>query len=585
MMLKATPEEKRNYKNNSQPDWQGMYEDIPSFLQSVGSNSGTPPEAYSWLMEPLDRNGKVASRFVWFLKSTEEHAAADGAVNCAGQPFHMMDRDATWVVARPATDEDEDGEVSDEYLRDGNSLTGLTGCDGKESTMYCWALMKFVYELNKRFLMRGTKETNAMLKAVPQTEQQDGVTFVRSCEKRFILLSSTKDTVTGDMRRRAIEECVSLFRIKLFKDRDKIKDEVEEWSLSIVQDRLRRQSCPYSVYELKQFGIDLSAVVTSIKAAEAKKIAAKKKPSKAKQQGSPEGGRTGESSQKQAKYQKRVAAQAEAKGVAGTEDYAATRINSPRPEVRQNAQMRNYHVKHRFPRNLFGITTKEWSTMTDEQKGLVSANVADQQPDMNKQFAALAKEIKDKIAQDMDAIKSRVSSSSASARGLSDDEEEVGSRAAIRAEFEGGEEPLSAAQGHVATAPQSLSARPANHLEKQMSLLSALLTSSFRALTQIAAVMHQQGMLNSKKISKVLAAIDEIDTTASLALDVGGAQEDCLDEGDDLPDLTDGDDSDSEDGFLDQEDHEIAEHHLRKLGESKPEAEAAFSKEKAETVS
>ncbi|KAK3245600.1 hypothetical protein CYMTET_44841 [Cymbomonas tetramitiformis] len=88
-----------------------------------------------------------------------------------------------------------------------------------ESTMYYWALRKFVYELNKRFLMRGTKEKNDLLKAVPQTAQQDGVTFVRSCEKRFRHLSSTKDTVTGDMRRRDIEECVSLFRIKPFRDR------------------------------------------------------------------------------------------------------------------------------------------------------------------------------------------------------------------------------------------------------------------------------------------------------------------------------------------------------------------------------
>ncbi|KAK3237161.1 hypothetical protein CYMTET_52741 [Cymbomonas tetramitiformis] len=105
------------------------------------------------------------------------------------------------VFSRPVTDENDDGEVSDEYLRDGNSSTGLTGCDGKESTMYYWAFRKFVHELNKRFLMRGTKEKNAMLKAVPQTEQQDGVTFVRSCEKRSRLLSTTKDTVTGDMRR------------------------------------------------------------------------------------------------------------------------------------------------------------------------------------------------------------------------------------------------------------------------------------------------------------------------------------------------------------------------------------------------
>ncbi|KAK3238836.1 hypothetical protein CYMTET_51192 [Cymbomonas tetramitiformis] len=116
------------------------------------------------------------------------------------------------------------------------SLTGPTGCDGKESTMYYWALRKFVHELNKRFLMRGTKETNGMFKAVPQTEQQDGATFVRSCEKRAV---------------------------------------------------------------------------------EAKKITAKEKPSEAKQPSSPQGGGTSEPSQKQVKYQKRVAALAEAKGGAG----------------------------------------------------------------------------------------------------------------------------------------------------------------------------------------------------------------------------------------------------------------------------
>ncbi|KAK3251339.1 hypothetical protein CYMTET_39321 [Cymbomonas tetramitiformis] len=137
-----------------------MYEELPSFLQSTGSESGTPSEACVWLMEPVvvDVNGKVASRFVWFLKSTEEHDAADGAVNCADQPFHLIDKNATWIVARTtATADDEEGEVSDEYLQDGNSLVGLTGCDGMESTMYYWALRKFVYELNKRFLMRGTK--------------------------------------------------------------------------------------------------------------------------------------------------------------------------------------------------------------------------------------------------------------------------------------------------------------------------------------------------------------------------------------------------------------------------------------------
>ncbi|KAK3274112.1 hypothetical protein CYMTET_17687 [Cymbomonas tetramitiformis] len=396
-MLKASSEDKKAYKKNSQPDWQGMYEELPSFLQSTGSESGTPSEAYSWLMEPVDVNGKVASR--------------------------------------PAVEEDEDDEeVSDENLRDENSLTGLTGCDGRESTMYYWVLRKFVYDLNKRILMRGTKEKNDMLKAVPQTAQQGGVAFVRSCKKRFRLLSSTKDTVTGDIRRRAIDECVSLFRIKLFRDRvnenlraqfpagkgdlewkdledivrvqDKIKDEVEEWSMSIVQDLLRRQSYPYSVYvELKNFGIDLNAVVAAIRAAESKKIAAKEKPSDSKPPTSTEGGGTGEHSSKQVKYQKGMTALAEARTGAGTggnrqvpppsnyspkgrkpcslcnggyahsdreedywvggknskcpADYTVSRINSARPDVRQNAQMRIYNEKYRFPRNLQGITTKD----------------------------------------------------------------------------------------------------------------------------------------------------------------------------------------------------------------------------------
>eukprot|EP00854_Cymbomonas_tetramitiformis_P015405 gene15405-18232_t len=122
------------------------------------------------------------------------------------------------------------------------------------------------------------------------------------------------------------------------------------------------------------------------------------------------------------------------------------------------------------------------------------------------------------------------------------------------------------------------STRPADYLEKKVTLLSALL--AFRALTQVTAVLHQEGRLDSKKSSNVLAVIDEIKTTASLALDIRDAQEDCLDEEDNLPELADGDDSDSEDGFLDQNDYEIAEHHLRKLGESKPKAEAAFCDDK-----
>eukprot|EP00854_Cymbomonas_tetramitiformis_P001183 gene1183-1751_t len=127
---------------------------------------------------------------------------------------------------------------------------------------------------------------------------------------------------------------------------------------------------------------------------------------------------------------------------------------------------------------------------------------------------------------------------------MRDDEEEA-SRAAIQEELEDVEEPLSAAQGHVHVTLGSVkkmqgftpmtpeehqegnplrSARPADYLDKK------------------------EGRLDSKKSSNVLVAIDEIKTTASLAVDIRDVQEDCQDEEGDLPELTDGDNGDSEDG-------------------------------------
>ncbi|KAK3245519.1 hypothetical protein CYMTET_17261 [Cymbomonas tetramitiformis] len=93
----------------------------------------------------------MASRFTRFLKSsTELQTDADGVVNCGEEPFRQLDGGSTWFVARPADEGDQEGEVSGDYLNIGSSLRGLTGQDGLESTMYYWALRKFVYELDRR---------------------------------------------------------------------------------------------------------------------------------------------------------------------------------------------------------------------------------------------------------------------------------------------------------------------------------------------------------------------------------------------------------------------------------------------------
>ncbi|KAK3279736.1 hypothetical protein CYMTET_12392 [Cymbomonas tetramitiformis] len=255
-MLKASPEKKKVYKNNSQPDWQGMYEELASFLQSTGSQSGTPSEAYSWLMESVDVNGK-----------------AKGTLN-----------GRTWM-----------------------------------------------------------------------------------------------------------EDIVRV--------QDKIKDEVEEWCLSIVQDLLMRQACPYSVYELKNFGIDLNAVVAAIRAAESKfKITAKEKPSDSKLLSSPECGGTGEHSPKQVpppsdysskgrkpcdyycngvmptRTDQRIAGwPAKIPGVLMTARSRGSTLHAQMCD-RIDEELRIYNVKYRFPRNLFGITIKEWGTVADEQTNAIHGN-------------------------------------------------------------------------------------------------------------------------------------------------------------------------------------------------------------------
>ncbi|KAK3244553.1 hypothetical protein CYMTET_45837 [Cymbomonas tetramitiformis] len=126
------------------------------------------------------------------------------------------------------------------------------------------------------------------------------------------------------------------------------------------------------------------------------------------------------------------------------------------------------------------------------------------------------------------------------------------------------------------------SARPADHLEKnKVTLMTSLLASVVRTFKQIIAVLQYEGRLDSKKSSNVLAAIREIKTTVRLVVDIEDIHGECHDEDHDLPYLSDGSDSDSEDDFLDQESYEIAEHHKRsKLGESEPLNKITFCDDK-----
>ena len=175
--------------------------------------------AYSYFMEAYELDGVMASRMDRILKDTREHGPLRGAVLYAKAPFHEMEANSTWQVARPTVNGDVEGEVSDEYLTVGISLKGLIGTDGTEDTQYYWALRAFVAELEEKFLMKGTQEKKELLVSQPQAAHQDGTSFLKSCQRRHLQQHAGKAEATWEELRQAIEECISLLRIKVFKTR------------------------------------------------------------------------------------------------------------------------------------------------------------------------------------------------------------------------------------------------------------------------------------------------------------------------------------------------------------------------------
>eukprot|EP00854_Cymbomonas_tetramitiformis_P013034 gene13034-15398_t len=97
---------------------------------------------------------------------------------------------------------------------------------------------------------------------------------------------------------------------------------------------------------------------------------------------------------------------------------------------------------------------------------------------------------------------------------MSDDEEET-SRAAIHEEFEDDEEPISATQGHVHVTLGSV---------KKM-----------QGFTPMTPEEHQEG--NPLRSARPADYLEK--KRAYLAVDIRDVQEDCQDEEDDLPELTD----------------------------------------------
>ncbi|KAK3285289.1 hypothetical protein CYMTET_7100 [Cymbomonas tetramitiformis] len=428
---------------DSRPDFRSLWDSLPSFL--AGDDHSTSV-AYDWWCAAYLKNGVMASHACHVLKDLTLRDAYEGSVRCAQPPFHELAPGSTWAVCKVFEEGDVDGEDSDEWAGDGTSTKGLTGPDGTEDSHYFWALRAFVAELEAKFLMKGTKEKEDLLVAKPQTTEQDGLAYVKSCRRREAALNTGKK-VEDPIVRQDIEECVKGLRIREYRDRvseqlrvshpapnkvtwedleiivevqDKLKNDAEAWALTLQQELTRRLNCVYSCYEARQLGLDLAALVSSMRRSSfAAKTGDRRRDPKKREQAQHAGSdskkpsREVNNAERQKSTYSRVPPPDAAKKFQC--EYCFTKLphspercytgcrearvppnffkdrqNSKWPDEVKNAQMRAYNIAHRFNDHKMGITTKEWLKLPE----------AKQKPQQPQQVAASA-EMKEKLAAEL----------------------------------------------------------------------------------------------------------------------------------------------------------------------------------------
>ncbi|KAK3275482.1 hypothetical protein CYMTET_16389 [Cymbomonas tetramitiformis] len=238
-MGQSLSQEKRNWIRNSSADYQAIWDLLPSLL--LGKDGVmVATVAYSWLMESYEKDGVTASNMWRILKNQDLHGPMNGAIPCGKPPFHERAPGTTWSVAKVFEEGDRDGEESEEYLTEGTSVRGLTGTDGSEESMYYCALRLFVAELDAKFMLKGDKEKKDLLTSRVRLAGEDGLSFMKACQRRESMVHSGREDVTKDMIRQHIEECVENLRIKIYRTTDNLMNANSQWWLSWRQDITRR---------------------------------------------------------------------------------------------------------------------------------------------------------------------------------------------------------------------------------------------------------------------------------------------------------------------------------------------------------
>ncbi|KAK3233972.1 hypothetical protein CYMTET_55752 [Cymbomonas tetramitiformis] len=416
--------EKRAWIRNSWPDYQAIWDLLPTLMQGKDGVLATTV-AFSWFMESYEKDGVVASNAWRILKNMEQHGSMKGAIPCGKPPFHERAPGTTWSVAKVFEPNDRDGEESEEYMTEGTSVKGLTGPDGGEESMYYWALRLFVAELDAKFMLKGDKEKKDLLTSRVQLPGEDGLTFMKACQRRDAMHPPPKPVTWKDL-----EEIIEV--------QDNLMNDNSQWILAWRQDISRRVTSPYACWEAKQNGVDLVLLNNQIKKHALVKAGAgsvgdqapvekKKQPatpvkgkweaaagerqkdySKTPPPTAPKGGQKDTNIYCQYCYGGRQHASNPADCWTGSptatvpKDFHTSRLNSQKFYEAHNAKMRLFNIRYRFPKKQQGVTVAGWKKIPDSEKEALVKDSSGKTKDAETTRAV-------NLAEERDAMETRIS--------------------------------------------------------------------------------------------------------------------------------------------------------------------------------
>ncbi|KAK3234983.1 hypothetical protein CYMTET_54790 [Cymbomonas tetramitiformis] len=270
--------------------------------------------------------------------------------------------------------------------------------------------------------MKGTQEKLDMLTSKSQEPGQDGLTYVKMCQRREMQLHAGT-AVTDDTLRRFIEDCVNHLRITIFKTRvseqlrvqrfpppskvtwkdlegivevqDKLKNDAESWILSFLQELARRSGCKYSCWEAQHHGLDLRAIKATLKKHNSEAMELSESADANKQAGTPSPSKKIKKEVNNAERLKKPYSKAEVPA-----GFHEKMLDSEKRWQSENAAMRMYNLRNNFKNSDWGILVNDWVKLPKAEKDTYRMNqTAGEKKATTEKAASLAAEYQGMLAQ------------------------------------------------------------------------------------------------------------------------------------------------------------------------------------------